>query len=467
MQRQAPIALEPDTPTCHARERRERLAACAIYAGPGLLAGTSSARIPAVRQQLGIGAPELGVALFGSGLGILVGIALATPLSWRIATRRWVIGGCAGYGATFAVVGSARSVAVLFVALLVGGVASGLLTAQQNLVGAGLERAHGRPVMSLVFGVQSAGVLAGGASGAVATAMGLSPAAHFGLLALVVATSSVVAGRWLVHRAPDPAPESSVRVHRQMLPQTPIWLLALMAFVAVLAFGTTMDWSALYVSRDLGGTHAVAAVAPTVFVGLLSVGRLAGNAAAGRYGETSTLRAGLGLASGGMVVVATAASPGAALVGLSLGGVGLSCMLPLVTAAAGRLVPDRPAATMGVVTAAACTSYLVGPPVVGLVAARVGLAVVFVGVAVLLGVSGMLAGRALRACSGSAARGDDAVRRGMTWSNRFVQRDVPDVVDRCRRKHVGDRAVLDSGRRLQHRRATAERGRVLDLDVRR
>ena len=386
--------LATGSPVQAARARCQRAAAGALFFVTGFQAGTWSARIPAVKQAAGLGSAALGLTLLGFGAGVLLGIAVGTLLSWRLVSPLWAAGGSATGASMLALVGRASDQATLSAALVLFGLGGGVVTVAQNLQGVALERAHRRPVMSLLFGLTSVGAVAGGAVGALAAGLAIAPADHFALVSVGLVATSLAAARWLIRFRPTEDAGALARHRPGSTART--WLLALMAFVAVLVYGTTMDWSAVYLA-DLGAGHVLGAVAPTVFVGLVGMGRLAGNAVVRRYGKVAVLRAGAGIAGAGLAIVGAAPNGGTALAGLVLVGGGLSCVLPLVTSAAAAET-GRPSATaVGLVTAVACGAYLVGPPVVGWAAAWVGLATMFAALALPLAGTAVAAGWALRA----------------------------------------------------------------------
>jgi fucose permease len=184
-----------------------------------------------------------------------------------------------------------------------------------------------------------------------------------------------------------------------------------------------MDWSAIYVRGYLGAPEALAAVAPTVFVGFVCIGRFGGNAAVSRYGWTATLGACGALAGVGVVVVGTAPDTALALLGLGLLGAGLSCLVPLATAAAAVAAGDRSAEAVGLVSMVACVPSLVGPPLVGFTAVGAGLRMVFLGL--LLPLAIVVAVACLASGGVAIARDTLTSRRPEADSETLVSRDGP------------------------------------------
>jgi MFS family permease len=104
----------------------------------------------------------------------------------------------------------------------------------------------------------------------------------------------------------------------------------------------------------------------------MAVARLGGDVLNERLGAGPLLRGGMALvavALGGVLLVGSAIP---AVVGFGLCGLGIANAVPLLFSAAGRLDPPGPslAATFTV----GYTGFIVGPPVIGFLADRIGLA---------------------------------------------------------------------------------------------
>jgi MFS family permease len=141
------------------------------------------------------------------------------------------------------------------------------------------------------------------------------------------------------------------------------------------------------------------------FLLAISVGLVAGGSLAGRFGEATVLRIGLGIFAGGALLVAVAPVMGVLLAGRALQGVGAAASVP---AAIGLyrscFAPDRQAVAMAAYAGVSTAGGALGPIVAGALLEVISWRVVFVGfAAVAAGVVPALRAPA-RASAASAVR---------------------------------------------------------------
>jgi MFS family permease len=150
-----------------------------------------------------------------------------------------------------------------------------------------------------------------------------------------------------------------------------LWLSACVA-LGLLGEGAIGDWSAVYLSGDLGAPPSTAAAGYAVFAGAMVVGRLAGDWFVARFGPARSVRCGGVAAAIGVAVALVAPTPALSAAGFGLVGLGLSNVVPIVFSAAAR-AGSSPAA--GVATAAifGYGGLLLGPVLIGALATMFGL----------------------------------------------------------------------------------------------
>jgi fucose permease len=145
----------------------------------------------------------------------------------------------------------------------------------------------------------------------------------------------------------------------------PVVLLGALAFCFTLGEGAALNWSAMYVADSLGGPEALGAIRLGVFLGAVTLGRLAGDRLVSRFGAVLVFRAGAllaGLGFGGSLLLDT---PVAGLVGLGLLGAGIANALPLAIAAGGNSPGETPATAAARVSTLGYLGTFVGPVLVG------------------------------------------------------------------------------------------------------
>jgi MFS family permease len=136
-----------------------------------------------------------------------------------------------------------------------------------------------------------------------------------------------------------------------------VGVFGIIALAAAYDEGAVGDWAALHLKQDLAAGASVAA---------------AGYAQLARFGHTRVLIAGSVTACGGILLAAFAPRIWVALIGFALTGAGLANLYPTAVARAGAI-----AGASGVALTATLgfSGFLVGPPLIGFLAARVSLRV--------------------------------------------------------------------------------------------
>jgi predicted MFS family arabinose efflux permease len=318
----------------------------------------------------------------------LAGGTLAT-----VAPRRVVQVGLLAVAGLLPVMALVGSPWELFAVLTGWGAGIGIVDVGMNTEASAVQEHLGRRIMSSFHAAYSGGGLVGAALGAVAAASGVTAEINFliaGLVALVIGTASADA---FARRGS--APSAELRLHGSRWPKCSWTLvsLAAMAFGCFLAEGAVTDWSAVYLHSSLGASPAVAAVGYTVFSCVMTAGRLLGDRLADRMGPVRLVGLSSGTAAvsfGGALFVSRV---WAGLAGLALLGAGLSFVVPLIFTAASRI--GRPGPNLAMVTSCGYLGLLAGPALIGGLAEAVSLPAALGTVAVLSGLTAVLA-RAVR-----------------------------------------------------------------------
>ena len=261
------MSQQPNEPAVDDRYvRRVVIATMVVFAANGGLFATWVSRLPAVRDDLGASERELGFALLFTAVGSL----LAMPLSGRLVNAvgaRKVMAGCVIVCcSSYPLLGLAPNLIVLSVVLFVLGAGVGVWDVSMNVSAQVVEARAGRTLMPGFHAGWSIGTVTGAGIGALAAHYGVSPAAHFGLICLVVGVVSIV----LLQVMPDGRDESHDDVvetggeHHVAVRPRPLILdprllgLGVMVFCAAWAEGAANDWLAIMLTdtRDASGATA-------------------------------------------------------------------------------------------------------------------------------------------------------------------------------------------------------------------
>lgn len=358
--------------------RAARLAVSAVFFLNGVGIANWVVRIPAVREPLGLSESALGVALLGVAAGALVTMPLTGRLVARHGSRPITRLGALLFGAALVLPALAPTLTLLTLALVLLGAGNGMLDVAMNAQAATVERGYGRPIMSRFHALFSLGGLAGAAMGGGAADLGIGPAPHLALVALVVGVAATGSAGGMLPAAADAAPDHPAFAR----PSRALLALGLVAFCVLFGEGAMADWSAVYLRDVAGAGPGLAAAGYAAFSLAMAGGRAVGDALTERLGSARLVRGGGALAALGLATALLLGRPWAAVAGFGLVGAGLSVIFPTVLAAAGRLPGAAPGTAIAAVSTVGYTGFLAGPPLIGFVAhaltLRGGLAVVVV-----------------------------------------------------------------------------------------
>ncbi|WP_432141866.1 MFS transporter [Streptomyces sp. bgisy084] len=389
------------TPLPHPELRRARRSIAAVFLIHGAVTGNFATRIPWIQDHTAISPGQLGLALAFPAIGASLAMPLAGRISHRFGARTALRGLLALWTLSLILPALSPGLYALFPALLMYGAASGMSDVAMNALGVETEDRLGKPIMSGLHGMWSAGALLGSAAGTVAAHAGWDARLHLTGAALVLTLLGALACQGVLDLRSTPEEHPPPRF---ALPPRSALIIGAIGFCAVFAEGAGLDWSAVYLRDELGTDAGLAAASTTAFACTMAVARLAGDKVVARFGAVRTVRAGGVLATAGGLLIVAARHPAMAMGGFGLMGLGIAVVVPLAFAAAARSGPAPSQAIAGVATIT-YTSGLVAPSAIGGLAQATSLPVSFMLVTTLA--CGLVAGARVlgtpsRTASGSA-----------------------------------------------------------------
>ncbi len=384
-------------------QRRARFVVSAVFFLTGFCWANWAARIPEVQSNLGLSAGALGIGLFGASVGTVAGLPLAGWLlpcyGSAMVTRLAVLAFCA----TIVLPTLAPNLLLLFLALFICTVSSGVLEVAMNTQAAAVELAYGRPIMSAFHALYSLGAMAGAGIGGLVAALDVPVLPHLMGVAVALVVAALFATRHLlpVSVNPDQQGVSFARPTRAIL------VLGIVAFCSVVGEGAMADWSAVYMSRSLGAAAGLAAVGYATFSAAMVAMRFVGDGLNLRFGAVAMVRGGGLLAAGGLGFALLMGQTWAALLGFACVGAGLASVFPAVMSAAGRSPNLPPGLAIAMVATAGYGGGLAGPPLIGFAAQAFSLPLALVTVVVTSAAISLFAPAVGRARLGPALAADN------------------------------------------------------------
>jgi MFS family permease len=137
------------------------------------------------------------------------------------------------------------------------------------------------------------------------------------------------------------------------------------AFCSFVGEGSASDWSAVYMTQELGTSAALGALAFAAFAVTMAAARFAADPLRVRWGNVALARGGSLVAAAGMALGLVVHEPAAAIAGFALLGLGLAAVVPIAFSAAGELDPRATGRLVGRVATLGYVGSVAGPIAIG------------------------------------------------------------------------------------------------------
>ena len=345
------------------------MALAAAFIALGLVDGTWAARLPALKQRLGLDSGRLGLVIFSVSIAATLLLPVAGWLASRFGSR-----GPTGLGLVISAGGLtlaafAPSLAVLVPAACVFGAGVGILDVGANTHAVALEQRAGRPLLSALHGAWSFGLLGGSAIAAGAAAAGAGPRLQFPLVAL----ATLLLAAAIVPRLLPGAADAAVDTAHFALPRGALALPAFLVFCCMFVESATMNWSAVFLAGPVRTSAAVAAGGVVVFSVAMAFARLVGDRFVVRWGVSGLARVGGLLTCAGMTLALVTRSTVPALVGFACVGAGCAAIVPALFRVAAAAPGVSSGAGIAAVATAGYSGGVLNGPAIGFFARGVGL----------------------------------------------------------------------------------------------
>lgn len=401
---QSTANLSPVTPP---EVVRARVAVALLFIANGMGFASWVSRIPAVRAPLGLSEGELGSALLCMAIGALFAFGPTGHGVQQWGARRVTLVVSLAYGLLLALPTVAPNGWWLGLALALFGAANGAMDVAMNALAVEVEQRAGRPIMSSLHGLWSAGGLAGALLGGLLAHREVAPVWHLLGIGLAAVGAVLWARQGLgghvgeVQAAQEEAP-------RWAAPEAALAGLGAIIFAAFLIEGAMADWSAVYLNGALGTTQAEAALGYSGFAMAMMVMRFAGDRLVLRWGAAPMLRVLNALAVVALVAALVSGSLMVTLPAFALTGLAIGTVAPLVFSAAAQRSRRGPGQGIAAMATLGYGGFLLGPPVIGWLAQATSLQVALGVVVVLAGAIAVLAGHLAPAAPVAPASVDQA-----------------------------------------------------------
>jgi fucose permease len=330
----------------------------------GIFWATWGATVPAVQLRLGLSDAQLGQQL----VMVIVGVLPATFFAGRL----WTMLGkfqlpltLLIYSAGTVLLAQAHSADGLGAALLVCGVASGMMEVTLACMIASVQEMTGRKLFSygqaiFPLAVVLTAPMVGWLRMSGVEAVPIFDALAAFLFAAAILTSFASLRFPHARRAGAAARRQAIRIDR------PLVLITVMGFFLYVLEHAINHWSALYLQRELGASAFLASWGPSVYMGAAFVGRMTVHKLAERVSDLQVMMFGFFAAAIVMLWVSIVGNPWLALAGYLAAGLLMSPAIPAVYSLATAVGdPERRMQSLSNISTVCNIGYVVSPLLFG------------------------------------------------------------------------------------------------------
>ncbi len=329
----------------------------------GSMLGSWVPHIPLAKERLDVGPAVFGLALLAIAAGAVTAMPLTGAMINRYGSARVIL----VTGVLFCLAFAGPILSPTFIPFVIMGYLLGAflgsLDVAMNAHGIAVERALKSPIMSMLHG----GFSIGGMLGAFLGAWALKYVGEFTHIALAGASCLVLLFISVQFLLPSTIDKGLSDTHFGWPTKATIGL-GLLCFLALMAEGSVLDWSAIYFTAEFNVDAGTAGLAYAFFSGGMAASRFTGDWLRLKFGAVHMVVASALLTAISIALAVSVSSFLTAVVAFTFAGIGIGNVAPVLFAGGGRLEPEAPGRGIAAVTTLGYAGFLAGPPLIGFAA---------------------------------------------------------------------------------------------------
>jgi MFS family permease len=360
-------------------KRAYRIAVSCLFFLQGISFASWASRIPSIQERLQLSEAALGGVLFALPVGSMMGLPLAGWLVQKYGSKRVAVNALLLYSIGLILLGLANSVILLIASLIAFGIIGNTANIAINTQAVGVEAQYERNIMASFHGLWS---LAGFTAAGIGTYMigeGIIPFHHFIFTASLMVIGLAVSFSYLLPDTPTGTSSEKLFVR----PDKKLVLLGMISFCCMICEGTMFDWSGIYFQKVVGAEKAWIGAGYTAFMCTMAAGRFLADWVAGKIGFKKTIQFSGLLIGLGLCMAVLLPTLRIVITSFFLVGFGVSSVVPLVYSEAGKSKVMSTGKALAAVSSIGFLGFLLGPPLIGVLAGIFNLRVSFAFVALM------------------------------------------------------------------------------------
>jgi len=366
------------------------MAVAAFFFVQGLSFAAWASRIPDIKNMLHLTEGGLGTVLLALPIGLMASLPISGWMVTHYGSKKMVLIGAILYATTLVFIGFVSRTEHLVIALFAFGLWGNLTNIAINTQAVAVEQVYRKSIMASFHGLWSLAGFISAMIGSVFISANIPPRIHFSVIAVLAFAVIFTAYKHTMgdSEKSDDAQPMFVKPDRDLL------TLGLIGFCAMVCEGAMFDWSGVYFQEAVKVPAAMTTLGYVSFMGTMTGGRFAGDWLANKIGRKKMLQASGLLMGSGLLIAVLFPYLATATFGFLLVGFGVSSVVPLVYSAAGRSKTMSAGMALAAVSSISFIGFLIGPPLIGIVAQFADLRWSFAIVGILASMTAVLSSKA-------------------------------------------------------------------------
>lgn len=355
-----------------------RIAVAALFFLLGICFASWASRIPSIQQTLGLSEAALGLVLLAIPVGLLFSIPFSGWFVAKLGSRKVVSVALILYSLILITIGLAQTKFQLMGCLFLFGFFGNMSNIAINTQAVGVEAIYARSVMASFHGMWSLAGFTAAAIGSVMIGANVVPYRHFIIIALFLLTTIFIAFRYTLKEDFNKQ-QKGQKIF--VMPDKSLLNLGVIAFCSMICEGAMFDWSGVYFKKVVMAEKVWIGAGYTAFMSTMATGRFVADWFTSKFGVRNTFRISGVLTAAGLMIAVLFPNLVTAIIGFFLVGFGVSSVVPLVYSAAGRSKVMSAGVAIAAVSTIGFFGFLIGPPLIGMIAGLSSLRISFVVIA--------------------------------------------------------------------------------------
>jgi MFS family permease len=370
---------------------RNRIAVKIAFFLNGFIYANWVSRLPRIQELYNADNGTIGIVLLSMSVGAVAAMPFTGWVIIRNGSRRITMLSIILYCAFVPFIPFMSNIPALVALFLIMGIVTGVLDVAMNSQAVMVEQKYQKPIMTSFHALFSIGMALGAWSGALFADLNVDLSNHLFVIVIASLVLAVWVSRNLIRDKPDPAAKHEGTLFR--IPNKELISIGIIAFCCMMGEGSMADWTVNYMENITLSSKSLAPIALSAFATAMTLGRLFGDSTRTTLGDTKLIIAGGAISTAGLALALLFPQPYVAITGFFFVGLGLSTIVPIAYSIAGNAKGLPQGVGLAMVTTVGYAGFLVGPPIIGLIAdgtnLRFGLVVVL-GLLVLMTMLGVM-----------------------------------------------------------------------------